>query len=348
MPIVPNLLERSLLRFNQLPGGILDLIGAAVFRVVGAALKLGVFESLAKGPATEVELAQRLSISQAGAEQMLQLLASAGYVEEKKGRFANTALTTRWLLRGSPDSIVDLMVLWQGIAFDQWSDLEAAIRSGRPELDMTGWLSRRGEDGWPVFNAAMAAQARLESLEVSRRLRIPDTARRLADLGGSHGLYSLALVNRFPQLSATIFDVKEAIAAAEKTIAEHAMSTRMSTQVANVEVDDVGSGWDVVLMFNFLHYFEASKAAALVRKAAGTLAAGGQLIIMDQLADQAPLPLATAMVQALSMEYFAALGGRAYRFDEVAGWMRDAGLGAPRRIGLRKSPGQNLLIASRA
>jgi hypothetical protein len=28
--------------------------------------------------------------------------------------------------------------------------------------------------------------------------------------------------------------------------------------------------------------------------------------------------------------------------------MRDAGLGAPRRIGLRKSPGQNLLIASRA
>src|SRR5262245_24143454 len=55
MPITPNFVERGLLRLNQLPGSLLDVLGAAVFRTACAALKLGVFEALAEKPASAGE-----------------------------------------------------------------------------------------------------------------------------------------------------------------------------------------------------------------------------------------------------------------------------------------------------
>jgi hypothetical protein len=58
MPLVPNLLEQAMLmKFNIAPSAILDLGGAIAFRAAAAAIRLGVFDALSRGPLTTAEIA---------------------------------------------------------------------------------------------------------------------------------------------------------------------------------------------------------------------------------------------------------------------------------------------------
>jgi SAM-dependent methyltransferase len=346
VPIVPNLLERSLLRLNLIPGPAQDLLGTVMFRAAGVAVQLGLFEILADAPSTAAELARRVDASEEGLRLLLELLAAGGYVAETNGRFRDTPMVRRWLLQRAPGAMTDFLTLWQGVAFDLWDNLEASVRAGRPALPMHEWLAQRPE-GWPLFNAAMRAAAMQGADEVARRTPLPATARRLLDVGGSHGLYSLAFCRRHPELSATILDAPEALPSAQQTIAAQGMAARMTTRLGDMTRDDFGAGWDVILLFNVLHYFGAEQNLALLRKASTALSPGGRVVVLDQFADFAPLPAAGTFVKALSLMYFMSLGGRVYRFDEIAGWLQAAGLQPPRRIGLRRSPGQYLLIAAR-
>ncbi len=62
MPVVPNWIERTIfLSLNQGPGPVLDIWNAVAFRAVLAAIRLDVFETLASGPLSVAELAQRLA-----------------------------------------------------------------------------------------------------------------------------------------------------------------------------------------------------------------------------------------------------------------------------------------------
>ena len=63
MPLVPNLLESLLfLTFNQAPGPILDLWSGPASRMVLAAIRLNVFETLNQHPASADEFAQCLNV----------------------------------------------------------------------------------------------------------------------------------------------------------------------------------------------------------------------------------------------------------------------------------------------
>ena len=346
MPIIPNLAERTLVRLNQLPGALSDLLGAAVFRAVGTAQQLGVFEALADEALAVEALATRLGCSTEGLAHLLDLLAAAGYVRKRGERFHNTAQTTRWMLRRSPRSVGDFLTLWQAVTFDLWDGLEASLRAGRPAVHMHEWLSRR-PDGWATFNAVMRSAATLGADEIAERAELPPAARRLLDVGGSHGLFSVGFCNRYPELSATIFDLPEALESARRTIAERGMAGRIDTRAGDMTAHEFGADWDVILLFNVMHYFDVAQNRALLHKASAALRPGGSLLILEQLADRAPLPAAAAFVKALSLLYFSALGGRVYRSDEIADWLREAGCAAPRRVSLRRVPGTHLLISRR-
>jgi 2-polyprenyl-3-methyl-5-hydroxy-6-metoxy-1,4-benzoquinol methylase len=346
MPKVPNLVERGLLRVGMVPSPILDLIGAATFRSVAVALDLGLFEALAERPLRLDELAAKLAVSRDGASELTGVLVATGYLERTGTELRNSAATSRWLLRDAPESLASFVSIWCGTAFDLWNGLEDSIRAGRPALHMHEWLAMRS-DGWATFNAAMRGAAKQGADEIARRVPLPEKAARLLDVGGSHALFSAAFCRRHPGLHATILDLPEALPSARQTISEQGLESRIATQPGDMVRDAFGDGYDVVLLFNVLHYFDGARNEEILRKTAAALRPGGVAVVGEQLADRAPLPLARAMVAILSLQYFATLGSRVYSEAEITGWMERAGFAAPRRIGLRRTPGQYLLVAVR-
>jgi hypothetical protein len=111
--------------------------------------------------------------------------------------------------------------------------------------------------------------------------------------------------------------------------------------------DELGSGYDVALLFNIIHGNSPDQNVELFRKAARALNPGGQLIVLEQLAGKAPLPLGNAINGLLGLSYFHLLQGNLYAFDEVARWFREAGFNTVRRINLLKAAGSSLIIGIR-
>lgn len=333
-----------LLRLNQGPGPMLDVLGALACRAVSVALELGVFGALSGGPLTAAEIARQIEADERGATLLLEALEALGYVDKQDDRYANTAMTVKWMLRGSPASFVGSLSFFEGL-LDRWRYLDESIRRGEPPMLVWEWFDQH-PGGWRNYQAALLGMARMVADEVVARVKLPPTARRLLDVGGGHGLYSIKFCRRHPQLSATVFDWPQALEVAQETIAAEDMDGRVTVQEGDFWTDDLGSGYDVALLFNIIHMYLPDQNTELLRKVAGALNAGGLIVIMDQIAGKVSGPTAKAVARLQGLNLFNEVNGQTYATDEIAGWLMAAGFTNPRGISLLKLPGFGLVVGT--
>jgi len=344
MPLRLTATERFIfLESNLGPGPIVDLYGPFAAKGVLVALRLGLFEALAPGPLRPDELALRLGIDERGVRLLLELLEALGYVGARGGSFRNTAATTKWLLAESPAGVADLFEFFEEMQ-QRWDLLEGALREGKPIRRSAEWFDAH-PGSWDRYHAGLRAVARLAAPEIVRRVRIPAGARRLLDLGGSHGCYSTAFCHRHPELSAIVLDWAQARDVAEKTIAAAGMGERVSFLAADLWQDEYPGDCDVVLLFNLVRVFPAERSETLVRRAVAALRPGGLAVVVDHHLRPRASRFQRAMAAVISLELFNATPGRVHEPGAVARWLVAAGCSRPETGFLRRSPGSYLLTA---
>ncbi len=343
MPVQLNFMERlMMLRLNKGPGPMLDALGVMAFKTASAAVKLGLFEALSGGPLAPAEVARRINASERGTTLLLQALEALGYVQRRGDRYANTPMTAKWMVRGSPNCMADFLTYVEDLRESQWR-LDEATRKGEPPE--TAWEAfARHPGGWEKYQAAMIGAANMGADEILARMRLPPTARRLLDVGGGHGWYSIRFCRQYPGLSATVFDWPQALEVARRTIAAEKMGDRVAVQEGDFWKDGLSGGYDAALLFNVIHMFPPARNQELFRKVAGALNPGGLLVVMDQMAVKASGPAARAMAGLVGLELFTAVNGQTYPPADVAGWLSAAGFTDTRQIFLRTVPGFALAV----
>jgi len=303
-----------------------DVLSAAAFRAVRAAQKLGVFETL---PGTPAELAQRLQCDERGVRLLLETLEIFGYVNRADDRYS------------ASEAALDFAApfdFWGTIVFELWSDLERSVREGRPPLDFYQWLEQHPAE-LRNFQSMLRGIAHELAKEVVERIDVPPEARRLIDIGGSHAEYSAAFTKKHDQLTATVFDLPGALQNAAGNVNE-----RISLQPGNFLQDALGNGYDIALLMSVVHGHLPEVNIDLLRRVAAALNRGGQVVILEQLAN--PKKKTDAFNRVFSLNLFHLQGGQTYTFEEIAGWLVAAGFRKPRRIKLRTSPGDALVVAT--
>jgi len=103
-----------------------------------------------------------------------------------------------------------------------------------------------------VQNARGSSSIRRLTGLIARHLRFHQ-ARRMLDLGGSHGLYTAALCHINPRLEGVVFDLPEVVAVARKYVEAVGLSARIELQGGNFYHDSLGSGYQLVLAVNVFH-----------------------------------------------------------------------------------------------
>ncbi|UCH06488.1 MAG: hypothetical protein JSV55_10255 [Deltaproteobacteria bacterium] len=347
MPVTTNFLERMiLLKLNQGPGPMLDLLGGMAIKAVSVAVQLGVFEILNKGPLTSTAVAQGMRASQRGTQLLLNALEALGYVEQRDGTYTNTPMTTKWMVRSSPSYIADGFPYFNGV-IERWGYMDEAIRRGETPTLAWEWFDQH-PDGWQNYNAAMMAQARMADPEIIAKVKLQPTVRRLLDVGGGHGLHAINFCHSYPDLEATILDWPQTRKIAEANIGAAGMGTRVSFQEGDFLIDDLGSGYDVALLFQVIHMYLPDKNIELLQKVSDALNAGGLIVIMDQMALPASGPIGKATAGLIGLDLFVEVNGQTYQPQDVADWLRQVGFTNPRKILLRKSPGYALVVGTKA
>lgn len=346
MPVRPNVLERLLLlRLNRGPGPAVDLFGAAGFRALALAIELDLFDTL-REPATLSSLVAETDCDPDGLSALLGLLDQLGYVAGDGEEWRATAMATRWLTDVGGTNLAPWFRFWHEIVFPFWeTSLATAVREGEPPATLYDHLGDDA-DAWAIAQAGFAATASLVADSVvDRAAEFLPPGGRLLDVGGGHGEYAVAAVERVPDATATVFDRPVAVDVAADTAAGAGVADRVEPVAGDYLVDDLGAGFDCALVCNVLHGHDAGEATQLLERTFGALASGGGLVVLDQFAGAAPTPMARLGVAFVDLTYLATLGTRAHPVAVVRDWVEDAGFEDVQRHRLWSVPGTTMLTA---
>jgi hypothetical protein len=338
---VQSLLLKGLSALNLVPVPVLDTTGPVMrARIIIAATETGVFEALADGPRTYDELATRIKASSDSLHLVLEALEGYGYVRRRGGRYENSRMSRKYLERRSPYYVGDL-VLFQQDSDAMTRSLAKLIQTGQIEASHEEYM-KGAPERWRRYVLGMHEGARLSVEEVAAKVSVPPGARRLLDLGGSHGLHAYSFCQRQPGLEAVVFDRPEAIEIAEELSASLPLRDRLSFRAGNLWTDSFGEGYDIVLLFSVVHLFSAEMNRQLLTRVAQAMTPGGMLVVADFLSDRLPADWIAAF--SLGMRCFFGQG-QAYDQATIRSWLAEAGF-ANLRISHLRNPA-SLIIASR-
>jgi cyclopropane fatty-acyl-phospholipid synthase-like methyltransferase len=167
--------------------------------------------------------------------------------------------------------------------YPAWGCLMAFGKSGmpveRPELHFGDDEARtRG------FVMSMHGKALATAEPILSQLSLAG-CRRLLDVGGGPGTYSVLLSRAYPELEATVLDLPPVIRIAEALIEQQGASDRVKTIAGDYHTIAFPNGNDAVLFFGMLHQESAENIPALLNKAYASLNPGGSVYVMDMMTD---------------------------------------------------------------
>ena len=307
-----------------------------------AAGQLGLFEALADGPLELDALARALAADVRGVGDLAQFLATCGYLVRDADAYANAPHAQRWFTRrGEGDYTPGL--LWSGLSWELLGGLADAVRRGGPQTVLWDLMEERPHWG-PTFSRYMDAFARHLGPDLVANIQLPAGARRLLDLGGSHGLHSIAFCRAHPGLSAVVIDHASALTGTAATIEAAGLSGRIELRPGDLHEEEWGDGYDAVLLLSVAHNHTAAENARVIERIGQALRPGGLLVIHEYLADQPISAYGAAFQLALLTE----TGTRQWTSQHLEAWLRAAGFHALRKIALTPPDKGTLLTATRA
>lgn len=337
-----NFFERlGIIRLNRGPGPLVDLIASMSARAVLTALRLGIFEAVGDGLMDESEIARSTGTDPAGLVPLLEVLCCLGYLTIKGGKYRNSSMTNKWLRR---DSSLDLTGLFHHFhdMSARWEYLPESIREGRSHRLGFQWLDET-PGAWDSYHAGLRSAASLLCGEIINRSRFSSPPRTLLDLGGGHGYYAIAFCLRYPGLSAVVFDMPQAELTAKNVIDTSGVGNRISFSKGDFMKDDIGSGYDCILMFNVIRIFRNEELAFLFEKTRRALAAGGKLLILDHMGYRPRSRFMRTNAQIILLEIFNSTLGQRHRTADIISLLKTSGYPKAVASNIRRSPGLTLV-----
>jgi SAM-dependent methyltransferase len=147
----------------------------------------------------------------------------------------------------------------------------------------------------------------------------------MLDLGGGHGLYSLALCEHYPALHSRVLDLATPLQH-ETSIAYPGAASRVHFERVDILTAPLGAdSADLILLANVSHHFDESTNRRLFDRIADALRPGGVFIVLDLM--RADSVTESTQIEALLDLYFgAASGAQLWTIEEIQRWQQEAGL----------------------
>jgi SAM-dependent methyltransferase len=290
--------------------------------VLFTASDLGVFKCLAgRGAAGGEDLAAELGLEKRGARLLLDACVALGLLEKEDGRYRNTMDSAAFLVPGAPGDLSQA-IRYNRDVYAAWGRLADFVRTGkpveRPELHL-------GEDAARTRTFVLSMHGR--ALGIGRSaVPLLDLAgrKRLLDLGGGPGTYSVLIAQANPEIRCTILDLPQVAAITEELIEQQGMSARVKTLPGNYRTTEFPGGFDAVIIFGALHQESEESARSLLRRACTALDPGGVIYIMDMMTDATRCAPAFSALFAANMA-LTAEHGWVFSDADLKSWLEDAG-----------------------
>jgi SAM-dependent methyltransferase len=324
--------------------------GYRLSQVLITCAELGVFEALGSGAASSEELASCLEVHPLALSRLLDAAVALGWVEKQSRSYLMSPVAAACLSFESPFYLGNYLKR-EGAFYRRWSNLSQAVRTGqRPEENKkdevvnTNWVQDFEMALYDIARTAAPAVAVALGPTLPQKTMAKQPIRVL-DVGGGHGAYSIALAEKYPDLEAIIFELPAAATVAQSIRAKSRVADRVTVQAGDFKVNDLGSEFDLVLLFGVLVSETAEGALALLGKVHKALRADGQVVIRGSYLNPDHNGPIDANLFDLHMLLSNSAGG-AHTLNELTAWLAASGFEAPKTLNL-PAPEQSSLILAR-
>jgi len=280
---------------------------------------------------TASEVSAKLDLHERSHLDFLDALVSLGFLDRDgsgpDAPYRNTAETARFLDKESPAYLGGMLEMANSRLYGFWNNLTEGLQTGRPQNETkTGgdFFTSLYHDEVRLAEFLRAMQglqtgnhhALLEKVDMSQ-------VRTFCDVGGANGALSVLVAQRYPNVSATTFDLPPVAPFATK----HAEDAGVANRVRVVSGDFFTDEWpkaDVIVLGNVLHDWDEAHKLALIASAHAALNDGRQFIAIENIIDNDRRQNTFGLLMSLNI-LIELEGGFDYTGAQFDGWCATVG-----------------------
>ena len=298
---------------NQTAESILNMTRSFMAsRVILSGAELDLFTLLAEKPLTAKETAEAKKADLRGITILLDALTALGFVVKKDDRYRTETSIVTLLSGNEPDSILP-MILHLGTVWNNWSRItDIVLGRATATMEKEGVLA---PDHIKAFIGAMHVVGSKTAPQVVAAVN-PVKARKLLDIGGGSGTYTLAFLAAVPGMKATLFDLPEVIEMARERIRAAGVEERVTFVPGDFYKDPLPDGHDLALLSAIIHQNSPEQNRSLYERIFQALEPGGRIVIRDYVMAPDRTEPRDGALFAVNM-LAGTKGGNTYTFAEI-------------------------------
>ncbi len=342
MPAPLNILEKlALYKLKIIPAPMIDVFGGFTFYAVAAAIRLNIFEELHGQSLTLDELSMKIKCDRRALEMTLEALEPLGYIKKKGDKYQNTKITEKFCLDSSEPNMKLMYSYYFHLMNEFMPHLEKSIIKGSADKNFYEWLKDYPEIA-SNYQRFMISLAKLSIPGMLKNIKLKNED--VLDIGGSHGMYDIALCKKYNDISLTIIDGPYAMDLLQENLKSNGLAGKVNVITGDFMEYNFDKKFDVILLFNVLHEHPADYNLRLIKKISERLNPGGRLIILDELGGKKMTAFTDHLVSMFQLVFFHLINGEFYSLKEISGWLKECGFKKIKKRNFIKS-GATLITA---
>ncbi len=254
-------------------------------QVLQTALELDVFTAIGEGEHTAEAIALRTQSSARGIRILADALTVMGFLAKHDNDYRLTNDSSLFLDRRSPQYIgAAAGFLGSEYVHGRFQDLTEAVRRGGAasaeefDPDHPMWLNFARSMSNMMMGPAQLLAKHLHA-EAGHKWKV-------LDIAAGHGVYGITIARQNPSAEVYAVDWPRVLLAAKENAEKFKVADRWHALAGSAFEVEFGSGYDLVLITNFLHHFDPATCEGLLKKVHHALAPNGRAVILEFIPNQ--------------------------------------------------------------
>lgn len=257
-------------------------------KILAAALDTNILEHLAEGPKSADRLSELTKVPSRVMRALLISLSAMKLVEHLAEGYVVSAKGRRFFVKDSKTFLGDVVRFadWQ---FDSLHRMPEMLTDGAIIWDgFNHYLKniedtdgRRSLERQRTFNEALAGSATATAKTVLANTDL-STSRSLLDIGGNLGVFSSVVLEAFPHLRGTVFDLPQVVPQTQRCFEERGLKERTATVGGDFVTDPWPKDADLITFIRIFATRTREDILHLLRKAYDALPSGGRVLFYEE------------------------------------------------------------------
>lgn len=311
---------------------------------ISTAIELDIFTAVAAGHSTAEAMAKKCGVAERGARILCDFLVVNGFLRKSGQEYSLTEDSAVFLDRKSPAFMGSCTKFLLTDEIRQtFRDLTNAVRHGGCQQT---YAHAPDSPVWVEFARSMAPMMMMASQGLAKIVAGKESGSlKVLDIAAGHGLFGIAVLRANPKAEVTAVDWNSVLEVARENAKKFKVADRYQTLAGSIFDVDIGTGYDLILIPNFVHHFDEPTNEQLLRKLHSALKPGGRVATLEFVPNEdrvsPAMPAAFALIMLAETP-----AGDAYTRSELESMFNHAGFSRHEFHTMPPSP-HSVLVSTR-